>query len=78
MATTALFRRRPIASLASVAFAVALAVTVAYYAGLVPGVPKTLPTFVDLLRLTVGLFALAALAWVVSFVVQRPESTSGE
>jgi hypothetical protein len=55
-------RRHPVPSLATAAFAVSLAVTVAYFAGLVPLVPKTLPTFVDLATVTGGLLVVAALA----------------
>lgn len=63
-------RRRPVPSLATAAFAVSLAVTVAYFADLVPLVPKTLPTFVDLVMVTGGLLVVAALAWTASFVLQ--------
>jgi hypothetical protein len=62
-------RRHPIPTMATTLFAVALVVTVAYFAGLVPGVPKTLPTFVRLVVVTGALFVAAVLAWVVSFVV---------
>jgi hypothetical protein len=70
-------RRRPIPTLLSAAFVLALLVTLSSFAGLVPGVPKTLPTFVDLLLGTAGLFALAALARAVSFAVQQSGSLPG-
>lgn len=63
-------RRRPLPTVATGAFVVTLAVTVAYYAGLVPGVPKTLPTFVDLLMATGALLVLVALLWGVSFALE--------
>jgi hypothetical protein len=63
-------RRRPLPTIATGAFVVALAVTVAYYAGLVPGIPKTLPTFVDLLMVTGSLLVVAALLWGVSFALE--------
>lgn len=78
MPMRALPRRRPVASAASVAFIVSFAVTVAYFAGAVPGVPKTLPTFADLVALTLGLFALAVLAWVLPPVLRRSESDPSE
>lgn len=59
-------RNRPIPSLASAAFLIALAATAAYFAGVSPGVPKTLPTFVDLLQVTGGMLVLAVLAWAIS------------
>jgi hypothetical protein len=65
-----LARRRPVPALATGAFVVALVVTVLYFAGLIPGVPKTLPTFVDLLVVTIGLFAVAVVAWVMSLTVR--------
>lgn len=62
----ALPRRYPVPTLATTAFLLAFASTAAYYAGLVPWIPKTLPTFVDLLVLTGLLLAVALAAWVVS------------
>lgn len=59
-----LVRRRPVSTLVTVAFVIALAVTVAYWTGAVPGVPKTLPTFVNLVMVTVVLFVITALAWI--------------
>ena len=44
--------RRPLATLATAAFVVALAATTGHFAGLVPGLPKTLPTFANLLAVT--------------------------
>lgn len=69
MVSKALLRKRPGPTSATVVAVAALAVTGAYVAGLVPGVSKTLPTFVTILQLTIGLFVLAGLAWAVSFVV---------
>jgi len=57
--------RRPLPTLATAAFVV-LAATAAYFAGLVPDVPKTLPTFTNLLALRAVLFVAAVLAWTVS------------
>ncbi|WP_281195253.1 hypothetical protein [Halorubrum sp. F4] len=59
-------RRHPVASLATVAFLLAFVSTAAYYAGLVPLIPRTLPTFVDLLVVTGLLLAVALATWVVS------------
>jgi Na+(H+)/acetate symporter ActP len=70
MSVSALPRRYPIPTLTTVVFAVALVVTVVYFAGLVPGVPKTLPTFVDLMRATGVLLVLSVLAWAVSFATE--------
>lgn len=70
MSVTALPRRYPIPTLTTAAFAVAFVTTAAYYAGFVPGVPKTLPTFVDLLTATGAFFALAVLAWTVSVATE--------
>lgn len=67
-------RKRPVPCLASAAFVVSLTLTLAYFAGLVPGVSKTLPTFVDLLQATTWLLALAVLTWTISFVADWPGS----
>lgn len=69
MRISALPRRRPLPTVATVAFVVALAVTAAYYAGLVPGVPKTLPTFTNLVAVTGTAFVIAVLAWTISLAV---------
>jgi len=45
-------RRRPIPTVATVGFALALVATAAYFAGVVPGVPKTLSTFTELVAVT--------------------------
>lgn len=66
-------QNRPIPSLASAAFLVALAATAAYFAGVVPGLPKTLPTFIDLLQLTGGLLVIAAVTWAVSIALGRKD-----
>jgi hypothetical protein len=47
-------------------FVVALAATAAYFAGLVPGVPMTLPRFTNLLALTAVLFVVTVLLWAAS------------
>lgn len=73
MKLPALLRRHPIPSVASTAFIAALALTVAFYAGYVPGIPKTLPTFVKLLMVTAGLLVVAVPAWVGSISTQTPE-----
>jgi hypothetical protein len=70
----ALPRRRPVPTLASAAFVLSLLLTLAYFAGVVPGVAKTFPTFVDLVMGTVALLALAALAWAISLAVMGPDS----
>jgi uncharacterized membrane protein len=64
--TGALPRRRPLPTLATAAFLLVLVATVAYFAGLVPGVPKTLPTFTTLLTATAALFVVAVLTWAAS------------
>lgn len=69
MELKALPRQRPVPSSVTVLAFIALAVTVAYFAGLVPGIPKTLPMFVDILQVTIVLFIVAGLAWVVSFFI---------
>ncbi|WP_158056580.1 hypothetical protein [Halorussus halophilus] len=69
MAVSALYRRRPIPVLLTTAFAVSLAVTAAFWAGFVPGVPKTLPTFAKLLMATIGLLVGTVAAWGVSLLV---------
>lgn len=66
MNVTALPKTHPIPTAVTAAFVLALAVTVVYFAGLVPGIPKTLPTFVDLVMVTGGLLVAAVLAWVVT------------
>ena len=65
----ALPRRHPIPAFTTALFLVALGATGAYYADLVPGVPRALPTFVDLLVVTVALLAIAATTWAVSLAV---------
>jgi hypothetical protein len=57
-------RRHPIPALATTAFAASSVVTVIYFAGVVPGVGRHLPTFVRLVAATGVLFAVAAMAWV--------------
>jgi len=59
-------RRRPIPFLTTVVFLIASGVTVVYFAGLVPGIPKTLPTFAKLVAMTLVLLVIAMLAWIVS------------
>ncbi len=66
MSGNALPSRHPVPTLATAAFVLALAATTAYFAGLVPGVPKTLPTFANLLALTAVLFVVAVLTWAAS------------
>jgi hypothetical protein len=66
MSDSALPSRRLLPTLATAAFVVALAATAAYFAGLVPGVPKTLPTFANLLALTAVLFVVTVLTWAAS------------
>ena len=66
MTVRALSRRHPVATLTTTLFVVAFATTVAYFAGLVPGVPRTLPTFTTLVAVTVLLLAATLLAWVLS------------
>ena len=58
--------RRPLATLTTAAFVLALVATGAYFAGLVPGVPKTLPTFTNLLAVTAVLFVVMVSTWVGS------------
>jgi len=62
----AVIRRRPVAALATTAFVVSLLATAAYFAGLAPGAPKTLPTFVDLVAVTTAALLAAVLVWAVS------------
>lgn len=66
MRMAALPRRYSAPTLATVAFLLALVSTVAYYAGLVPWIPKTLPTFVDLLVVTGILLVVTLVAWIVA------------
>jgi uncharacterized membrane protein len=66
MSGSALPTRRPFPTLATAAFVVALVATAAYFAGLVPGVPKTLATFTNLLAVTAVLFVVAVLTWAAS------------
>ena len=66
MSGNAIPSRHPVPTLTTAAFAVALAATAAYFAVLVPGVPKTLPTFTNLLALTAVLFVVAVLTWAAS------------
>ncbi|PSQ09888.1 hypothetical protein BRC93_11900 [Halobacteriales archaeon QS_5_70_15] len=58
--------RRPIPTPATAVFVVALAATAAHFAGLVPGVPRTLPGFTNLLALTAVLFVVTVLLWAAS------------
>lgn len=62
-----IYHRRPGPTLMTVAFAGSVALTVAYFAGLIPGVPKTLPMFIRLVIVTVCLFTVTLIAWVFSF-----------
>lgn len=73
MKLPALLRRHPVPSVASIAFIAALALTVAFSAGYVPGIPKTLPTFVKMLMVTSGLLVVAVLAWVGSISTSSHE-----
>lgn len=66
MRIPAIPRRYPLATLATGAFLLALVSTAAYYAGVVPWIPKTLPTFVDLLVVTGLLLAVTLAVWVVA------------
>ena len=59
-------RRRPIPFLTTVAFLIACGATVVYYAGLVPGIPKTLPVFIKLVAMTIVLLAVAVITWILS------------
>ncbi len=59
-------RRHPIPLFSTVLFLVALGLTGAYDADLVPGVPRALPTFVDLLVVTAVPLAITATTWTVS------------
>ncbi len=70
MTVDAFPRRYPVPTLVTAAFAVSLAVTAAYWGGLLPTVPKTLPVFVELLSVTVVLFAVAVLAWMATLLAQ--------
>lgn len=67
MDAESLLRRHPIPSVATAAFTVALAVSLVYFAGLVPGIPKSVQTFVDMVMVTVWLLVLALLTWGLSF-----------
>ncbi|MFW6385437.1 MAG: hypothetical protein ACOCY7_04805 [Halodesulfurarchaeum sp.] len=71
-----LFRRHPIPTLATVAFVLSLATTVAFYAGLIPVVPKTLPLFVRLVVLTTTLFALAVLSCMISIALEYRDTAT--
>lgn len=73
MKLSALLRRHPIPSVVSTAFVAALALTAAFYAGYVPGIPKTLPTFVKMLMVTAGLLVVAVLSWVGSIATSTSE-----
>jgi predicted membrane channel-forming protein YqfA (hemolysin III family) len=66
----ALLRQHSALTLITAAFVIALIVTAAYWAGLVPGIPKTLPTFVYMAMGTVGLLALTVVAWAMTLLVQ--------
>ncbi|SMO44024.1 hypothetical protein [Halorubrum cibi] len=66
MSVGSLPRRHPVPVFTTALFLVALGMTVAYYADLIPGVPRALPTFVDLLVVTGALLAVAATTWAVS------------
>ncbi|MFC7325658.1 hypothetical protein ACFQMF_13845 [Halorubrum rutilum] len=70
MDVSTLHRRRPLPVLTTVAFLVACGVTVAYFAGIVPGVPKTLPVFTDLLTVTLVLFVSAVTVWLISLFTE--------
>lgn len=63
-------RSRPIPTLATAAFVVALAATITYFAGLVPVVPETLPLFVDLVTVTGALLVIAVVTWAMSLIGQ--------
>ncbi|MFB6218396.1 MAG: hypothetical protein ABEH77_04315 [Halobacteriaceae archaeon] len=66
MNARAIPRRRPVPTAVTLVFLLALAATGAYYAGVVPGVPKTLQTFAALAEVTAGAFAVAVAAWLLS------------
>lgn len=65
-----LFGRYPIPSLVTTAFLLALVTSGAYFAGLVPFVPKTLPMFATLMTATGALLVATVAAWAVWFVPQ--------
>lgn len=50
------------------AFLLALGTTIGYFAGLVPVVPKTLPTFVDLMMVTAVLLVITVFSWTIAVV----------
>lgn len=68
MEAEALHRERPVPTVLTVLSAAPVVVTVAVFAGIVPGVPKTLPLFVDLLAVTALLLIAAGAAWAGSFL----------
>ena len=74
MVVLSLHRSRPVPVLATTAFAIALLGTVAFFAGLVPGVTKTLPLFATLLTVTTVTFAVAVIAWAASLVANGSPS----
>jgi len=68
MDVRALHRRHPVPVLTTVALLVAFGATVTYYAGIVPGVPKTLPVFVRLVAITTVLLAVTVVVWFVTLL----------
>jgi len=77
IAVTALPRRRPVATLVSVAFAVSLAATVGLFADLLPGVRKTLPLFGTLVMVTGTLLVVTLLTWFASFILTPIDADAG-
>ncbi|WP_338737676.1 hypothetical protein [Haloplanus salilacus] len=57
-------------ALTTAAAVIALVATAAYFAGVVPGVPKTLPAFVRLVSVTLVLFVAATVAWIAALATE--------
>lgn len=68
MTRRALPHRRPSPTLGTGLFGLAVAVTAASVTGLLPGVPKMLPTYMRLLMGRILLLAVAILALILSLV----------
>lgn len=68
MGVSSFHRRRPVAVLTTVAFLVACLATAAYAAGIVSGIPKTLPVFTRLVTVTAVSLAVTILAWLFSLL----------
>lgn len=68
MDLTLIAKERPLPTALTTIAVLLFLVTVAYFAGIIPGIPKTLQTFVSLVQWTVVLTIAAGIGWTISFL----------